>query len=207
MPTVTVTRTREWWGFHRRILIEVDGKRVGGIWNGRQLRIDLPAGQHTFQAFTAWIGSKPLIVEIQQDRAMTLGVRAPWDEAAAANVFYAPMGPAAYPMGMPDTGLEIWEKPASSNQTTAEHTSLAAPGSTRNTLADRRRVFLIAGVLAAEVASVAVGPLIAHAAGASSDIVVFSGIAGVVGMWFVLVPVLIICSSIGLARDSRRSQN
>ena len=113
MAPVTVTRSREWWGFHRRILVEVDDSPVGGVWNGRDLKIDVPAGPHTFRAFMGWIGSKPLEVDVHDGGVTALGVRAPWQEAAAARVSYVPIGPAAQGVGhytarKPDEGLEIW---------------------------------------------------------------------------------------------------
>ncbi len=119
MAPVTIMRSREWWNFHRRMRIEMDGKRVGGIWNGSVLKIDVPAGPHTFRAFLGWVGSKPLPVDVREGSVTALGVRASWHEAAEATASYRPMGPQAYgvgryPNGMPDEGLEIWEYLASS---------------------------------------------------------------------------------------------
>ncbi|MEO6472574.1 MAG: hypothetical protein ABIR57_11490 [Aeromicrobium sp.] len=120
MAPVTVTRSCEWWGFHRRMLVEVDGKRVGGVWNGRSLTLDIPAGPHTFRAFMGWIGSKPLEVEVHEASETLLGVRAPWGEAVLADQVYVPIGPMVdgfghYTAGRPDEGLEIWESSESSN--------------------------------------------------------------------------------------------
>jgi hypothetical protein len=114
MATVTVTRSRGWWGFYRRILVEMDGKRVGGVWNGRDLKIEVPAGQHIFRAFMGWIGSKPLVIDVTGGSMTVVGVRAPWREAAVAKVSYRPAGPMAQGFGsytnrLPDSGLEIWE--------------------------------------------------------------------------------------------------
>lgn len=119
MAPVTVTRSREWWGFHRRMRIEMDGKRVGGVRNGTVLKIDVPTGSHTFRAFMGWVGSKPLLVDVREGSVTALGVRAPWQEAVEATASYRPMGPQAhgvghYTKGMPDEGLEIWEYSASS---------------------------------------------------------------------------------------------
>lgn len=114
MAPVSVTRSREWWGFHRRIRIEMDGEPVGGVWNGSVLRIDVPIGSHTFRAFMGWVGSKPLPVDVREGAVTALCVRAPWREAVQATASYRPMGPQAqgvghYTKGMPDAGLEIWE--------------------------------------------------------------------------------------------------
>lgn len=119
MATVTVTRTREWWGFYRRILVEMDDKRVGGVWNGRDLKIEVPPGTHTFRAFMGWIGSKPFEVDVHEASVTSLGVRAPWRDAGTAKGLYRPMGPMAqgvghYTGGRPDEGLEIWELSGSS---------------------------------------------------------------------------------------------
>lgn len=119
MARVTVRRSREWWGFYRRILVEMDDERVGGVWNGRDLRIDVPTGPHTFRAFMGWIGSQSLEVDVHEGSETVLGVRAPWHEAAVAKGLYRPMGPMAqgvghYTMRKPDKGLEIWDYSGSS---------------------------------------------------------------------------------------------
>lgn len=210
MAPVTVTRTRAWWGFHHRILIEVDGKRVGGVWNGRDLKFDVPTGPHTFRAFMGWIGSKPLEVEVRESGETVLGVRAPWQEAATSAGLYRPMGPMArgvgrYTKGQPDAGLDIWEQQGSSDQLDMASTVVLEQESTMRTAAQRRRVLGIWALLAVYLASVAAGPLIAHAAGARGDIVFFSGMAGPMAIYPIVVAVAFVHSFVSLRRDSRQS--
>lgn len=113
MAIVSVTRRYEWFGFAYRTLIEVDGKRVGGVRIGRELKTEVPAGPHTFQAFMAWVASKPLEVDVRQDCLTRLGVRAPYAKATNASTLFRPIGPQAA-IAKPDDGLELWEYPISS---------------------------------------------------------------------------------------------
>ena len=71
-------------------------------------------------------------------------------------------------------------------------------------MVSRRRMPGVKVLLAIEVASVAVGPLIAHAAGASTDMVVFAGVAGPVAIWLLTLVALVVFSCVSLLRDSRQ---
>jgi hypothetical protein len=114
MATVSVTRRFEWFGLTRRTMIEVDGERVGGVWVSSELKIEVSAGPHSFRAFMAWVGSRPLEVDVRQDGATTLGVRAPYGNATLATARFRPVGPQAQ-LAKPNEGLEIWEYPSASD--------------------------------------------------------------------------------------------
>jgi hypothetical protein len=194
-------------GLSSSILIEVDGKRVGGIWNGRALNVDVPPGRHIFQAFMWWIGSKPLEVVVQEDTTTTLCVRAPWEAAAAANsVNSLVLGGPAVPRQRPDEGLEIWEYWGSFDQMSSAMGAIGEPDNPQRAASRRRGLRVVWTLLTVELASVAVGPLIAHAAGASGVVVYFSCMAGPMALFLVMMPVLLIFSFVGVRRDLRQSR-
>lgn len=59
--SVTLYRRWEYFGALSRYLILVDGERVGRLRVGKELTINLPAGEHSFQAKVTWTGSPTAI--------------------------------------------------------------------------------------------------------------------------------------------------
>lgn len=74
-------------------------------------------------------------------------------------------------------------------------------------MAPRRKMVVLWTLLTIEVASVGVGPLIAHAAGASNDGVILAAAAGPVTIWLVCLITIVVYSCIKLLRDARQRRD
>ena len=75
-------------------------------------------------------------------------------------------------------------------------------GATLKARARQKRILWV--ILVIWVASVIAGALIAHAAGANSDMTVLAGAAGPVLIWLVMLFGLVAYSCVKLFKDSRR---
>jgi hypothetical protein len=69
MPTLVVTRARDFEGILRSYVVILDGVRVGRVWRGQTLELKIPQGRHVIAAKIDWCRSDPIVIDCDADEA------------------------------------------------------------------------------------------------------------------------------------------
>ena len=85
MSTLRVRRARDSAGIFRRIGIEVDGRRVGGVRHGATAEFPVEPGRHAVRARMDWHSSPVIEVDVAADATTELTVA--YELSAIVSVF------------------------------------------------------------------------------------------------------------------------
>jgi hypothetical protein len=72
MATIIIKRKNEWANRFRNIHLEINGEYKGAISNNEELKIEVPAGNHTVVAKVDWCGSQPFSIQTSENETIHL---------------------------------------------------------------------------------------------------------------------------------------
>ena len=67
MPTLVVTRSRDFADILRSYRIILDGVLVGRVWRGQTIQLEIPRGRHVIAAKIDWCRSDPKVINCDTD--------------------------------------------------------------------------------------------------------------------------------------------
>jgi hypothetical protein len=69
---VTVERPPDLGGLLTRLVVEMDGVRIGRVRRGGSVTAEIPPGRHVFRVRQGWFASEPLVLEVPEGHHITL---------------------------------------------------------------------------------------------------------------------------------------